>query len=41
MLNNYIDWWKSKLGISYHAIAWISFFEGILVGLLIYHFFIS
>ena len=47
MIQNYIDWekkqidwWKEKLGISDHGVAWISFIKGILVGLLFYHFFI-
>ena len=47
MIQNYInwekkqiDWWKEKLGISDHGVAWIAFIKGILVGLLIYHFFI-
>ena len=47
MIQNYInwekkqiDWWKEKLGISEHGVAWISFIKGILVGLLVYHFFI-
>ena len=35
-----IDWWKEKLGISDHGVAWISFIKGVLVGLLVYHFFI-
>ena len=32
-----IQWWKKKLGLSEHGLAWISFVKGILVGLLIYH----
>ena len=47
MIQNYInwekkqiDWWKEKLGISDHGVAWISFIKVILVGLLVYHFFI-
>ncbi len=46
MMQNYINWekrqiqwWKKKLGFSEHGLAWISFIKGILVGLLIYHFF--
>ena len=39
-----IQWWKKKLGLSEHGLSehglsWISFIKGILVGLLIYHFF--
>lgn len=41
MLKNYIEWWKNKLGISYYALAWISFFEGVAIGLIIYHFLIK
>ncbi len=41
MLKNYIEWWKNKLGISYHTLAWISFFEGVVIGLIIYHFLIK
>ena len=37
----YRDWWKKTLGISDYGIAWISFIKGILIGLLIYHFFID
>tara|TARA_B100001057_G_scaffold432620_1_gene460879 strand:- start:48 stop:191 length:144 start_codon:yes stop_codon:yes gene_type:complete len=47
MLKNYLDfekkqieWWKTKLGLSDHGVIWISFFKGILIGLLIYHFLI-
>ena len=36
-----VDWWKQTLGISHYGIAWISFIKGILIGLLIYHFFID
>ena len=35
-----VDWFKSQTGISDYGIAWISFFKGLLIGLLIYHFFI-
>ena len=48
MIQNYIDWekkqiewWKEKLGLSYHGVAWFSFIRGVLTGLLMYHFFIS
>jgi len=36
-----IQWWKKKLGVSEHGLAWLSFIKGILVGLLIYHFFLN
>ena len=37
----YIEWWKKKLKISNIGIAWISFIIGLIIGLLIYHFFIN
>ena len=37
----YIGWWKQKLGISDYGVAWISFVKGLIIGLLIYHFFIN
>jgi len=40
MHKKYIDWWKKKLNISDYAVLWITFFKGIIIGLLIYHFFI-
>ena len=47
MIQNYInwekkqiDWWKQRLGVSDYGVAWISFIKGILLGLLVYHFFI-
>jgi len=36
----YIEWWKKKLKISNYGIVWISFIKGLIIGLLIYHFFI-
>ena len=36
----YIEYWKKKLNVSDYGVVWISFFKGILIGLLIYHFFI-
>ena len=36
-----LDWFKKKTGISDYGIAWISFIEGLIIGLLIYHFFIK
>ncbi len=37
---NYLAWWQKKLNISNYGIAWISFIKGLIIGLLIYHFFI-
>ena len=37
----YIEWWKKKLKISYYGIVWIAFVKGLIIGLLIYHFFIN
>jgi len=37
----YIEWWKRKLKISNYEILWISFIKGLIIGLLIYHFFIN
>tara|TARA_B100001059_G_C17829445_1_gene583595 strand:- start:352 stop:486 length:135 start_codon:yes stop_codon:yes gene_type:complete len=34
-----IDWWKEKLGVSDHGVIWIAFAKGIIIGLMIYHFF--
>ena len=31
---------KNKTGISNYGVAWISFIKGLILGLLIYHFFI-
>ena len=36
-----IGWWKKKLNISDYGIAWIAFAKGLLIGLLVYHFFIN
>jgi len=36
-----IQWWKKKFRLSEHGLAWVSFIKGILVGLLVYHFFFS
>jgi len=40
MHKKYIGWWKKKLNISDYSVLWITFFKGIFIGLLIYHFFI-
>ena len=37
----YIKWWEKKLDVSNYAILWISFIKGLIIGLLIYHFFIN
>ena len=37
----YIEWWQKKLNISNYGILWISFIKGLIIGLLIYHFFIN
>ena len=37
----YVEWWKKKLNISNYGIFWISFIKGLIIGLLIYHFFIK
>ena len=34
----YIEYWKKKLNVSDYGVLWISFFKGIFIGLLIYHF---
>ena len=36
----YINWWKDKLNISDYAMLWLAFIKGLIIGLLIYHFFI-
>jgi hypothetical protein len=36
----YIDWWKKKLNLSDYAVLWITFIKGLIIGILIYHFFI-
>ncbi len=37
----YIEWWTRKLKLSNYEIVWISFIKGLIIGLLIYHFFIN
>ena len=37
----YIKWWGKKLNLSNYGLLWISFIKGLIIGLLIYHFFIS
>ena len=36
-----IEWWKKKLNVSDYGILWITFVKGLIIGLLIYHFFIN
>ena len=36
-----IEWLKKKINISNYGIVWIAFIKGLIIGLLIYHFFIS
>ena len=36
-----IKWLKKKLNVSDYGIAWIAFIKGLIIGLLIYHFFIN
>ena len=36
-----LDWFKKKTGISDYGIVWIAFIKGLIIGLLIYHFFIK
>ena len=33
-----LEWWKYKLGVSNYGVAWIAFFKGMILGLLVYHF---
>ena len=47
-MNTFIVWhkknivkWKKKLNVSDYGVAWIAFIKGLIVGLLIYHFFIN
>ena len=37
----FLEWFKKKLNISNYGIAWIAFIKGLVIGLLIYHFFIK
>ena len=40
MHKKYIDWFKKKLNLPDYAVLWITFIKGLIIGLLIYHFFI-
>ena len=35
-----INWFKEKLNLSDYVMLWLSFIKGLILGLLIYHFFI-
>ena len=37
----YIKWWEKKLNVSDYGILWIAFIKGLIIELLIYHFFIN
>jgi len=34
-----IKWWQKKFNISDYAALWLTFIKGLIIGLLIYHFF--
>ena len=36
-----LEWQMKKFGWSTYAVAWIAFIKGIIIGLLVYHFFIN
>ena len=38
--NKLINFLKDKFSISEYALLWISFFKGLIIGLLLYHIFI-
>ena len=33
--------WQEKLGLSNYLVAWLSYFKGLIFGLLIYHFLLN
>ena len=35
-----INWWKEQLIMSEYCMLWLSFIKGLIIGLLIYHFFL-
>jgi hypothetical protein len=37
---NHMEWTKKKFGISDYASIWLTFFKGLVAGLLIHHFFL-
>ena len=36
-----IKWWGKKLNISDYGMLWVAFIKGVVIGLLIYYFFIN
>ncbi len=34
-----IKWWQKKFNLSDYAALWFTFIKGLIIGLLIYHFF--
>ena len=36
----YIKWWQKKFSMLDYALLWLTFIKGLIIGLLIYHFFI-
>ena len=38
---NLVESFRKKTGISNYVLAWMSFIKGLIIGLLIYHFFIT
>ena len=36
-----IKWLKKKLNVSDYGLLWITFIKGLIIGLLVYHFFIQ
>jgi len=36
----YVEWWKVIVNVSDYGIAWISFIKGLIIGLLIFHYFL-
>ena len=36
-----IEYWKIKLNVSDYGILWIAFIKGLIIGLLVYNFFIN
>ncbi len=36
-----VETFKKKTGMSNYSLAWISFIKGLILGLLIYHYFIT
>ncbi len=38
---NYIDFFKRKFNLSEYSLLWISFLKGLILGIIIYHFFLK